>query len=687
VTLIVQKWWLKIVPPVVATLVISGYTIYYTPGLAVEIIIRMGVQLFNIVIIICCENKLKWRMIWTNLHREKWIQVNNFILNNIPENIMILDVKGDIKFISDSCKAFMEKLKSSPDTPPQEFFENIRDLHQQFEPETPSRSLFESTLHVERLASSTRFFGSNPVPLQPKYEPKVAALFDLITNFKTIIKDKNLQERQFLIYNGKLRSETHQQEKSIEVKISFAQHYKNEYIILILRDTTQRDLLVTLEETNKYKDQLLASVSHELRAPLNGNINLVETAVNSKEIPETLKESLLIPALRSSKFLLHIINDMLDMSQIKEKKLRLVYQSADLKETLKNTAQLIELQANKKGINLTLDLHPNLPDNFLTDHLRVSQIVLNLLTNAIKFTKEGRVKLKAIPVTDQNWVKITVEDSGIGMSQENIQKLFKSYTRIEIEDRPKMNPTGVGLGLNIASNLADLLAPASCPGISATSIPNKGSVFSFILENKEKISSSTIPIRIHLDGSSDSSDVAEELARVSPARCSPLRLQKTNTSVSFTPFNNSVAYDSDTPINLASKCSCPKILIVDDNPFNTMAFETILNSLDLKCDSVFSGPSALKKLLSRQEKTCGKNCQQYQVVFMDQEMPEMTGAETVKEIKKLQSGKLFPEIRLIGCTAHKSKQEVDSFLEAGLEQCIHKPISKVMIHDILKAFL
>jgi len=102
------------------------------------------------------------------------------------------------------------------------------------------------------------------------------------------------------------------------VKISFVQHFENYYIILIIRDTTQRDLLVALEETNKYKDQLLASVSHELRAPLNGNINLVESAVNSPKISDCLKESLLIPALRSSQFLLHIVNDILDMSQIKE---------------------------------------------------------------------------------------------------------------------------------------------------------------------------------------------------------------------------------------------------------------------------------------------------------------------------------------------------------------------------------
>ena len=157
--------------------------------------------------------------------------------------------------------------------------------------------------------------------------------------------------------------------------------------------------MIILEEANKYKDQLLALVSHELRALLNGNINLVEKAANSKKIPDHIKESLLIPALRSSKFLLHIINDLLDMSQIKQKKLRLSFESRYLKETLKSTAQLVELQAKKKGLDLIVELDPNLPEQFCTDHIRLSQIVLNLLNNAIKFTKEGTVKLGAIYVS------------------------------------------------------------------------------------------------------------------------------------------------------------------------------------------------------------------------------------------------------------------------------------------------
>ncbi len=109
-----------------------------------------------------------------------------------------------------------------------------------------------------------------------------------------------------------------------------------------------------------------------------------------------------------------------------------------------------------------------------------------------------------------------------------------------------------------------------------------------------------------------------------------------------------------------------------------------LSSLEIKCDSVYSGSSAIKILLSRQNHKCGKDCKQYSVIFMDQEMPEMNGTETVREIRRLQEGKLLSrEMRIIGCTAHQAKEEVERFVESGLDSCIHKPISVQMIQDIL----
>ena len=527
---------------------------------------------------------------------------------------------------------------------------------------------------MEKLTSSCNEFYINLNESEPNFS-EVRTLQDLIAKFPELVRSKHLQERQFLVYNGKFQGETHQPEKSIEMKISFVKHYKNDYIILIFRYTTQRDLLFTLKETNKYKDQLLASVSHELRAPLNGNINLIEGAVNLAQIPESIKETLLIPALRSSKFLLHIINDILDMSQIKEKKLRLVFQSEDLKETLKTASQLVEFQAKKKGLELLIELDSELPQNFCTDHLRVSQIVLNLLTNAVKFTNQGTVKLIASRVPRTSSVKISVKDTGIGISQENLKKLFSSGALMDAEDREKMNPHGVGLGLNIASNLVQLLAPQSHKEINVVSTPEQGSTFTFVLENKLD--------NLERSDHHNSYEVAEE-----PSFFAQPRVFQKKQIVTSSPCSSSSKIEKFGPEFLVNLCSCPKVLIVDDNPFNILALETILRSLQIKFDSVFNGKSALQKLLSHKNKTCGKDCKSYSVVFMDQEMPEMSGAETVREIKKLQGQNMVSsDIRIIGCTAHKGKEEIERFLAVGLENCIFKPVSITMIKDALKEFV
>ena len=137
VTLIVQKWWLKIIPPSVATIVAGVYGVIYLPGDLFGDLVRSGFQLFNVIIILYCEDKIKWRMIWSSLQKDKWIQVNNFILNNIPENIMILDFGGKAKFTSEYCKSFLKRCHLYDDGGGnvEDLLGRVRDLHEQSEPE------------------------------------------------------------------------------------------------------------------------------------------------------------------------------------------------------------------------------------------------------------------------------------------------------------------------------------------------------------------------------------------------------------------------------------------------------------------------------------------------------------------------------------------------------------------------
>jgi len=212
-----------------------------------------------------------------------------------------------------------------------------------------------------------------------------------------------------------------------------------------------------------------------------------------------------------------------------------------------------------------------------------------------------------------------------------------------------MNPSGVGLGLNVAHNLVELLSPGREQEIRVTSIPNQGLIFTFFLENKE------ISLEKGLNHLIACEITDEEISQ------------------SKLP---SVIEDSETP------CFCSKVLIVDDNLFNIMALETILDFLKIKWDSAYSGFDAIEKLLDRQRNTCCQECKQFLVTFMDQEMPQMSEADTMREIKRLQVN-----IRLIGWIAHKAKEEVDKFLASGLGLCIYKPVSIAMTKDTLEGSL
>jgi CheY-like chemotaxis protein len=305
------------------------------------------------------------------------------------------------------------------------------------------------------------------------------------------------------------------------------------------------------------------------------------------------------------------------------------------------------------------------------------------LNNAIKFTQKGSIILSAAPAGDLVCTKISVQDSGIGMTTEDTKKLFSNYTHIEFSGRAEVNPTGVGLGLSIAYDLAKLLGPKGQKGIVVESVPGIGSNFSFLAENKDE--------QLNCGGAGGQEFVVKKASDKSQTavpdelRCTQPRIfPKLHTSFS----TNLIIGSSEKPQLVesaaSSKCECPRVLVVDDNPFNTMAFEAVLGSLNIKCDTVFDGHTAIDKIIDRQRTFCGIHCRPYGVVFMDQEMPGLTGSETVQEIKRLQVQGLVPPMKIIGCTAHGSSEEVEKFMESGIEMCIHKPITSSELQRILK---
>lgn len=264
-------------------------------------------------------------------------------------------------------------------------------------------------------------------------------------------------------------------------------------------------------------------------------------------------------------------------------------------------------------------------------------------------------RLSASPLKDSEFVSVSVEDTGIGMTEEDTHKLFQDFTHIGCKNREQINPTGVGLGLRIANDLAKLLGPES-KDIMVFSELGKGSTFAFLINNKEA-------------GLTSQNNKVESKEESSPlvANESHIAIEIYLRNISAKSLSSLGKTDIPSIISIPS-CTCPRILVVDDDPFNILAYEAILNSLGVKYDCAYSGRSAIDKMLNKVRYSCSSVCCPYQVVFMDEQMPEMTGAETVTEIVSLQQQNLLPSMTIIGCTAHHDREVIASFLKCGIAE-------------------
>lgn len=283
-----------------------------------------------------------------------------------------------------------------------------------------------------------------------------------------------------IVINSKHKvSET--KERFLEIKLSPTFIDTKPCILVLVKDTTERDLINRLKETDNYKNTLMASVSHELRTPLNCIISMQEML--REYISEELIAAYLDPAINSSKILLSLVNDILDFAQIRAGKLRLRYEEFQLHTVLKEAISIFDIQSKTRDVEIKFDWDSRISPYFNSDPHRIRQIVINLLGNAMKFTYQGSITLKAIH-KGPNRVCIMVRDTGIGIKKEDFGKMFASWGKIDSE----LNPHGVGLGLSISQTLARRLGPKDNRGIKVQSEYGKGSCFYFTIESfpKEK---------------------------------------------------------------------------------------------------------------------------------------------------------------------------------------------------------
>jgi signal transduction histidine kinase/CheY-like chemotaxis protein len=376
------------------------------------------------------------------------------------------------------------------------------------------------------------------------------------------------------------------------------------------------------EVANKAKSMFIANMSHELRSPLNAIIGFSQVMLRSKNLSHEQYENAAI-IQRSGEYLLNLINNVLDFSKIEAGKTTINPKDIDIYQLLDELEDMLQVQAVKAGLELIVDRGKNLPQYIHTDGVKLRQVLLNLLGNAIKFTQEGEVVLRIDSeenFADQTYtLNFQISDTGVGIAPKELEKLFEAFSQTE---SGRESQEGTGLGLSISRQFVQLMGG----DISVTSDLGKGSSFNFSIQ---------------------------------------VQLGKEIIATTF---------DNRQVIALAPNQPSYKILAVDDKPINRQLLVRLLSPLGFDVKEASNGKEAIAIWQEWQP----------HLIWMDMRMPVMDGYEATKYIKDTPQGNATVVIAL---TASVLDQEKAVILEVGCDDFVRKPFKEKTIFAALNQYL
>lgn len=401
----------------------------------------------------------------------------------------------------------------------------------------------------------------------------------------------------------------------------------NEYNAQLI-DATKR-----AEAASESKSTFLASMSHEIRTPINAIVGM--TYIGKKADDPAQKDECLEQIEVASSHLLGVINDILDISKIEADKFELSFDWFDLRKTLQNVIDVMLFRMVEKNIEFELDYDQDLPDEIMGDDQRFTQVVANLLSNASKFTPEGGsigLKARLVSKDAKNYaMRIDVIDNGIGIPEDDQKRLFHSFEQADKSTSRKYG--GTGLGLSISKHIVESVEGE----IGVDSTPGKGSTFYFAFTAEGRRSSSR--------SENENSDTQK-------------RVRKD-----------------------ASNIDCfrgKKILVAEDMKVNRVILEKLLEETGIEIDFAENGKEAVGKFVEKPD--------EYQLIVMDIQMPEMDGYEATGIIRS--SGTTWAkEIPILAMTANAFREDVEKSLECGMNDHIAKPVDYDLLMEKLTSYL
>lgn len=413
---------------------------------------------------------------------------------------------------------------------------------------------------------------------------------------------------------------------------------KVEAALVILTDMTERrefedrlkEARDRAEAANRAKSEFLAVMSHELRTPLNGVLGMTELALMSNIDDDA--RSYLGLAKQSGRLLLHLISDILDYAQVEGGRLKIHHNEFHLRKSLDLIIRPLQVTARDKGLQLFYSIDPELPERLSGDEKRLSQVLSNIIGNAIKFTDHGKLTFQVVEAgpdqlegvlkeKKQIGLLFCIEDTGVGISQKDQEKIFESFTQVN-HSKTRLYG-GAGLGLAICKRLVELMGGR----IWVESEPGKGSTFCF----------------------TSLFDLAQERA----------------------PDQGEVSRG-----HVSRSANPLKILVAEDNQINQIVLANLLRKKGHEVVLVEDGRGALEQLQR----------ERFDLILMDVRMPVMDGLEATKRIRGGEVASVDPRIPIIALTAHALPDDRDRFLANGMDDYIAKPIEMEELDRVLTLF-